>query len=150
MTCTLRRWDWAVRMASGDGLRAYLRRLREGRDITQDVLADAMGFSRRALIDWELGETRSIKEKQLIRAMKYLGASIEDIDYLIDSDATTEEGIERAEALLLTSESGQLPKLVVEEPDSVVAAIRDLRARIDHLERSVGVSASTAPSGAKR
>lgn len=81
-----------------DAVRAYLREMRIGRRISQDELADAIGLSRRALIDWEMGRTEDIKSGAMIKAIAYLRGAVFDIATLVD--ASLDRGIELAKERL--------------------------------------------------
>lgn len=81
-----------------DAVRAYLREMRIGRRISQDELADAIGLSRRALIDWEMGRTEDIKSGAMIKAIAYLRGAVSDIATLVD--ASLDRGIELAKERL--------------------------------------------------
>lgn len=63
-------------------VQAYLRELRIGRKISQEELADAIGLSRRAYLDWESGKTEGIKDTPLFRAIDMLKAGLHHIHYL--------------------------------------------------------------------
>jgi DNA-binding XRE family transcriptional regulator len=89
--------------AQMDGVRAYLRLMRQGRGVSQQKLANAIGLSRRALIDWEVGRSDEIKTGPLMRAVDFLGASLNDIQEMVSERADTEEGRRRAFATLETS-----------------------------------------------
>lgn len=112
-----RGWGLADTMTSGSGLRAYLRRLRTGLGVTQEELSEAMGMSRRAVIDWEAGETKSLKNGPLIRAVRFLGASLADIEDLIEREASDEEGRIRADAWLPRAKSARMNRNHIADMD---------------------------------
>jgi transcriptional regulator with XRE-family HTH domain len=77
-----------------EAVRAYLRELRVGRQVSQDELADAIGLSRRALIEWEMGRTEDIKTGIVLRAIQHLSGVAGDLMELLD--ATVDRGVELA------------------------------------------------------
>lgn len=74
-----------------DALRIYLRELRIAHKFSQDALAEGIGLARRTLIEWEMGRTDDLKSGPLVRAVSFLGASFDDVKYLVTSDADEEE-----------------------------------------------------------
>lgn len=82
-----------------DAVRGYLRELRVGREISQDELAEVMGLSRKALIDWEMGRTGDIKSTPLFKAVEYLRGAISDIAQL--ANESLERGVELAKQRLV-------------------------------------------------
>jgi transcriptional regulator with XRE-family HTH domain len=97
---------------TADALRGYIKTLRQHREMSQDKLAKAMGWSRRAYIDWETGATRDIKAPQLVRGLLVLNGSFEQVAAFTDA-ATFEDGEHQARKWLL------------EEP-RIQAAVREL------------------------
>lgn len=72
-------------------LRKYLRLLRNERSASQKDLADAMGLSLRALVDWESGKTDDVKSIPLSRALTFLKGSFEDVDELLSFSGEDED-----------------------------------------------------------
>ncbi len=99
-----------------DAVRGYLRELRVGRQISQDELADAMGLSRKALIDWEMGRTGDIKSTPLFKAIEYLRGAFTDIAQL--ANESVERGIEIARQRLEAE-----PSYFTEEQQAQIQAI---------------------------
>ena len=89
-----------------DGIRGYLRTLREGRKFKQKDFGPQIGMSERAYIDWELGTTGDMKSEFLLRALSLLGATWEDVQQL--AGATYEKGSELAKARLTPQEEEQV------------------------------------------
>jgi transcriptional regulator with XRE-family HTH domain len=83
-------------MAAPDALRGYLRELRDRQHISQKDLADRIGLSLRAFVDWETGKTEDLKGSLLVQAIKEVGASWKDIESFT-ADSTFDDG--RAAAL---------------------------------------------------
>ena len=81
---------------SVDGVRGYIRALREGRSVTQGAAAQAAGLSLRSYTDWELGRTDEIKTGPLMRLLSTLEGSAEHIRRLIEGRARVAEGEELA------------------------------------------------------
>ncbi|KAB8140739.1 helix-turn-helix transcriptional regulator [Chloroflexia bacterium SDU3-3] len=75
-------------MAESDALRLYLITLRSRQNISQDKVADTIGMARRTYKAWELGETKDIKVPWAVRAIKFLGGSLEHLGIL---DTVSEE-----------------------------------------------------------
>lgn len=80
-----------------DSIRIYLRDLRMKRGISQEKVADAIGWSSRSFSDWETGKTGDIKARYLIRLVFLLKASWDEIESLELKDATTEHSANLAE-----------------------------------------------------
>lgn len=74
-----------------DALRGYIKTLRQRRGWSQDKLAKAMEWSRRAYIDWETGGTKDIKAPQLVRGILALGGSFDQVA-AIPEGSTFEDG----------------------------------------------------------
>lgn len=81
-----------------EAVREYLKALRMGRGISQDALADAVGLSRRAWINWENGETEDIKTGVMLKAIRAVQGAITDVEAL--ADASIDEGIKLARTRL--------------------------------------------------
>lgn len=78
---------------STESLRRYLRLLRNERGASQKELADAMGLSLRALVDWESGKTDDIKSIPLARALAFLQSSFADVEELLSISSSDEDYI---------------------------------------------------------
>lgn len=109
-----------------EAVRGYLRELRLGRAVSQDQLADAIGLSRKALIDWEMGRTEDIKTGVMLRAIRYLRGAVEDLGNLID--ASIDEGIALAQRRLKQKdaqhpEAGMLSAEEMEQVHQIAKAI---------------------------
>jgi transcriptional regulator with XRE-family HTH domain len=116
-----------------DGLRAYLRALRQARKISLPTLADAIGLSRRALIDWEMGKTEELKSGPLLRAISFLDASLEHVRYLVTSEAGVAEGKALAKEQFNVKQPSTAP--LIEE---VEALARKLAADPQRLSQWLG------------
>lgn len=82
-------------------VQAYIKELRVGRRISQEELADIIGLSRRALIDWESGKTEGIKDAPLFRAIDTLRAGLHHVHYLATHpEITIEQAVSLARAWL--------------------------------------------------
>jgi len=125
---------------SSDALRGYIKTLRVLRKVPQDKLAATIGMGRRTYIDWETGKSKDIKTPFLLRAVKALRGSF---DQLVDfpDDATAEDGARLAQAWI---NSPLAP--VVEEVQA--------KGRIEELERFsrylILVAGGMAPTDAAR
>lgn len=122
-----------------DGLRAYIRLLRQSQRVSQEQLADAIGLSRRAFIYWETGQTDDIKLTPIVKAIAYLRAPIEHVQQLVATEATAAEGEQLAQAWLAND---QQPVKIERTPeanaiDEVRAAIVKMRAELERLERKL-------------
>lgn len=102
-----------------EGVRGYIRTLREARlqadtarpsIYSQRRFGAAIGLSERAYIDWETGETKTLKTGPLLKALAILAAPWDDAAKL--DDATYEEGAAMATQLA----TGQRPPLP-EDPE---------------------------------
>lgn len=77
-----------------EALRAYLTTLRKGRGVSQDNLASAIGLSRRAVLNWEKGETQTMKMAVALDAIRFLQGAVGDIFELLDGEV--DRGVELA------------------------------------------------------
>jgi transcriptional regulator with XRE-family HTH domain len=73
-----------------DGIRAYIRALREHQGIGRKALAEGMGIRMGTLADWEDGRTSSIPAAALVRAVTYLGATVDDLDRITSASSDHE------------------------------------------------------------
>lgn len=87
----------AILVNDSAALRAFIRALRLGRDISQRELADHLGLSLRAFQGWEAGETEKIDANLFLRAVAYLQgpSDLRGLSY-----ASAAEGRELAERWL--------------------------------------------------
>ncbi len=132
-----------------DGVRAYFRELRARQGITQQALADAIQLSLRALQDWENGRTDDMKGAPLFRAVAFLHASLSDVQLLVNTGASEEEGRQRALLWLSADEQQRIDQLVEEDDDdALMAAIQEMRAELDRLEKRVDARQPAARSDA--
>jgi transcriptional regulator with XRE-family HTH domain len=69
-----------------NGVRGYVRELRVQQSISLPALGKVMGLAPNTLISWEQGHTKEIKAGPLLRAVRYLGGSGEDLLLLADED----------------------------------------------------------------
>lgn len=81
-----------------DAIRAYLHAIRHARKISQRTLAERIGLSERAWIDWETGKTADLKASVLIKTVAILGASLGDVAQLLEMDA--DSGTQAAQRLI--------------------------------------------------
>lgn len=136
------------------GVRGYLRELRKSVGVSQEALAEHIGLSRRALIEWEMGRTATLKSAQLFRAVAYLKAPIDEVLELFSKpDLTEEEGKEIASRLTpderqeafaaadaLTDE--ELRRFIMElnKDREFLSPLRDLLHSLRNLRRPNGAS----------
>ena len=122
-----------------DGMRAYLRELRVQRGVSQRALAEAMGLSLRALIDWESGKTDDLKSTYLFRVVAFLGASLDDIRTLVEAGAGEDEGRQRAMTWLSQTQERPINRRVEDDDDddALRAAIAEMRVELDRLAKRV-------------
>lgn len=79
-------------VAGADGVRAYIRVLRDASPYSQKSFAKEIGLSERAYADYETGETQELKQSSLIRALELLRAPYEDIRDLILGNSDAQSG----------------------------------------------------------
>jgi transcriptional regulator with XRE-family HTH domain len=101
-----------------EAVRGYLRELRLGQHISQDKLAEVMGITKQALLDWEKGRTQDIKTGPMLKAVRYLRGRLEDIASL--ADATFEKG-----AALAAQRLAEPPLELNEEQKSRLQSLAD-------------------------
>lgn len=82
---------------SANALRGYVRTLRIGRGATQAEVAEAVGMPLRTYKDWEYGVTKDIKTPYLLRAVRFLRGSLEQVAEIPDS-ANAEDGERMAQS----------------------------------------------------
>lgn len=80
---------------SSDALRSYIRTLRQERKVSQGALAERIGVAPRTYKAWETGGTKDIKAPFLVRAIRYLRGSFDQVAEISDN-ATSEEGAQMA------------------------------------------------------
>ncbi len=82
---------------SANALRGYVRTLRIGRGATQAEVAERVGMPLQTYKDWERGATKDIKTPYLLRAVRFLRGSLEQVAEMPDS-AGAEDGERLAQA----------------------------------------------------
>src|SRR5436305_346224 len=106
---------------------AYLREIRSQKDISQKALADAMGLSLRQTNRWETEGTEGIKADALMRAVSFLGASIQHVMTLFArEDATAEDG-QRLALEWLTEEQNERINRMVDTPAKAEAVLQAIQ-----------------------
>lgn len=104
-----------------DGLRGYVRTLREGRlradterpsRFAQTAFGEAIGLHWRTYLDWETGRSKSIKTGVLLKVLALLDVPWDDAARL--ADASYEEGV-----VLATQRLAGQPGVPEEDPDVV-------------------------------
>ena len=116
-------------------VRGYLRTLRDLEGMSQDSFGDAIGLSRRAVINWETGKTQTIKMHVLIRAIRAVHGAIDDIERLLRDDTLTEADGERL-ALERHALEAQIHERAAALPRDQRATLANrLREMADDLER---------------
>lgn len=87
-----------VKTMTGDALRGFVIRLRDGRGVSQDKLADAIGMPRRTYIAWETGEIKDLKAPPLLKILQELGVPSLWLERLVDK--RYEDGARLADEVL--------------------------------------------------
>lgn len=108
------------------GLRKYLREKRLAAGYSQEAFAKEIGWSRRSLIDWELGKTATIKSAQLIRAVLVSKASFKEVLDLLNEEEEED------------SFSSQIKDLPDEQLEELLALYELLRDNPKAFNRWVG------------
>lgn len=127
-----------IGVSAVDAVRVYIRVMREGRGLTQEDLGDAIGLSRRAIVEFESGRTDEMKTGPLFRALRVLGASTQHIARLIfEPDLSEEDARHFAQQALGHETVDEIESIAYSIPDDRVAeALRlaeDLRQDPDHI-----------------
>lgn len=117
-------------VVTGDGVRGYIRALRDGRGYTQEQLAVAIGLKKRAYSLWETGGTEEIKATLLLRALRILRGSFQFLGLL--ENATAEEGQRLAQSWLAMKPEHQQLADEFAESVAALAALPD-QARVMRL-----------------
>lgn len=78
-------------VVSAEAIRGYVRTLRQERKISQPKLAQAIKMALRTYKDWELGVTAKIDASYVLRAVRFLNGSFDQLADLED-DATQKDG----------------------------------------------------------
>lgn len=128
-------------VTEADAVRAYIRGLRSERDISQDIVAEAIHMPRRTYIAWEAGNTtKDIKAPALIRVVKFLGGNFNDLSEL---DTASEAEAEQMARKWVRLDIEQRAQAIVEQaqqenkvPDTL-AFVRQLRADPDALRELI-------------
>jgi transcriptional regulator with XRE-family HTH domain len=129
----------SVAAAANDPLRAYVVALREGRNFTQNAVADGTDVKRRTYIAWENGETKKLDLDVARDVVAFLGGAWE---HLKDIHLKTAEearamaehwlGLSDEERELATSAAQKLHRLVAladDDPAQLESLLRDIRDR---------------------
>jgi transcriptional regulator with XRE-family HTH domain len=116
-----------------NGVRGYLRELRVRQEVSLPALGKVMGLAPNTLIAWEQGHTKELKAGPLLRAVRHLGGSGEDLLLLADEDTPESAGRALARKRLgLPDMDGEFP------PDEATTTFdwdrftREARRRVDH------------------
>lgn len=110
---------------------AYLREIRIQRGLSQEALAQAMGLSLRQVNRWENGGSDMVAADALLKAVDFLGASLEQTKFLIiHNNFSADEGRRRASEWL---ERGNLNTTI---PDPIERLARSLDST--HMYQWVG------------
>lgn len=125
---------------SANALRGYVRALRIGRGATQAEVAERISMPLQTYKDWERGATKDIKTPYLLRAVRFLRGSLDQLAEVSDS-ASTEDG----ERLALAWMESPLAPVVQEALQSGDAAAMDRFSRYLTL-----VAGGMAPTDAAR
>ena len=64
------------------GVQTYVRKLRERRNISRKALADLLGISIAVLANWEDGRSSGLAFPVVVRAVKHLGGTLEDLEQI--------------------------------------------------------------------
>lgn len=78
-------------MMSTEALRAFWYEMRTGRGVSQKAIAEAIGLSTRAIINYEQGENE-IRVSTYLLGMRHLGVSSLPVDVLAAEGATANDG----------------------------------------------------------
>jgi transcriptional regulator with XRE-family HTH domain len=89
-------------LVSPDAIRGYIRALRQSRKVSQAALAEAIQMAVRTYKDWELGATANIDAPHMLRAMRVLEGSLDQIADL-PTGATAEDGAALARAWVVSA-----------------------------------------------
>jgi len=126
-------------MAYADALRGYITRLREKQGVSQRALAEAMGVARNTYLLWETGDTKDLKTPLVVRALRFLGVPLDQLEQLVGAE-TEEEGQQLADSWIESTKEGRTKlariedkfrrviELSDEEPERVRQVIERLRA----------------------
>ncbi len=125
---------------SADAIRGYIRTLRLKRGKTQAEAADGAGMKYTTYKDWEYGITKSIKTPNLLRLVRYLSGSIDQIIGMTDDD-TDKTGEALAEAWAAT------PLAVAIDSTQARDQAEDIKRVMDYLRM---VADGTDPERAAR
>jgi transcriptional regulator with XRE-family HTH domain len=133
----VRRVKREVGTVSADAIRGYFIGLRRGR-YSQQVVADAVGLSRRAWIDYETGKTKEIGSTVMLAALRFLQGSFDHLRELADDKASEKYGLTLAQRRLEEIAAGEVAALrdtVSEEEFSQF--LREIDALVEESSRSL-------------
>jgi transcriptional regulator with XRE-family HTH domain len=85
---------------SSAGIRVYIRTLREHQGVGRKALAEGIGIRIGALADWEDGRSSTIPTAALVRAVTYLGATVDDLDRITSAKCVARDSLDHARQLL--------------------------------------------------
>jgi transcriptional regulator with XRE-family HTH domain len=125
-------------VSDSDVIRAYIVALRTEQRISQESVANAIGMAKRTYQAWENRQTKDIKIPLAIRAVRFLGGSLEHLEEI---DQATEAEAERtardwlkltpeqkAQASRIQSKFRRVIELGEQEPEKLEQVIERLRA----------------------
>lgn len=132
--------------AAMNTIQAYLRAIRIGRSISQEHLAESIGMSRRALIDWEQGKTEGMRDARLFQIIDMLQAAVHHVYYLgTHPEVSAEQATAMAEAWLKGDDilDGEIDEFLVKIQDQgkmseALTIIRQLSEDPSSLDRLLG------------
>lgn len=116
-----------------DGVREYIKTLRNSKGLSQKKLASIMGWGERTYIKFETGETDDIKLQPLALALDYLGGSPAHVHRLILEQSSAEGGRALAQMLIdgtAPAVEGMFWSQVISEHGQ---SRTDVQARLDQL-----------------
>jgi DNA-binding XRE family transcriptional regulator len=135
-----------IGMAESNAVRAYIRTLRSERNLSQDVVADAIHVARRTYIAWEAGNTiKDIKAPALIRAIKFLGGAFDHLGSF--ENASEEQATQMArDWVRFTPEQQAQVTRIREKIEYVVAKGEDDPVKLGQVIQQLRADAQTDPA----
>ena len=111
-----------------DGVRAYVRAIREARGISQASAAKALEIGLRTYTDWENGRTVDFKFRNMARLASVIGASVEEIADLELSASSADIGREFAAKWMSQRWPDKEQTLIAQDDEQGVDLLGEIRA----------------------
>jgi transcriptional regulator with XRE-family HTH domain len=132
-------------VSDSDVIRAYIVALRTEQRVSQESVANAIGMAKRTYQAWENRQTKDIKIPLAIRAVRFLGGSLEHLEEI---DQATEAEAERTarDWLKLTPEQKNQASRIQAKFRRVIELGEQDSEKLEHVIERLRADARTDPA----